>query len=538
MNVGYNKNHQKYCRYISIFVLFLAYFSVVSPAVAQESLGERVAALSDGSIDLDEFSSWLIEGVQTGRVPVASIDPSAFSSIYGFESIFGRNLDAAAFEFLTNGDRESALQIEALANQVLEPQSRERQNISRFIQLKKNFDNVLEAEDLGKFDSFIASVVNPKEVKLLDSTIGSPIQELITRLQESGRSAYALSWLSRVPNYAQTADWTVGVFNSVQGMAGVLDSTSERSGDWPFDDERTFAMVQEARALNTDLNTPLGKIYSQKVRDSLVRNDIKKARLYYERVLGVRDDPHEENTLLRKEIVELADPKIGRDFVLGRIQEMKSNDEIDLSRKILFFRKGYSGGRGKQLTLIFLVLLLGFYASYLFVKKLLGEFLPKPSFEMEDYEEEDCPDEDRQEENPISEEVRVELEESGRGDSIKPSVASRLTATSGGFSKGAKFERDREEIRESLKAKFTGAAGYKEELTAEDEYSKLLAVFDLDDSCVFQDIKDRYRTLLKEYHPDTTEHDPEEAAAKLSEIKASYKRIETIQKSWFGGKKN
>jgi len=74
--------------------------------------------------------------------------------------------------------------------------------------------------------------------------------------------------------------------------------------------------------------------------------------------------------------------------------------------------------------------------------------------------------------------------------------------------------------------------------TAEDEYSRLLALFDLNDSASENQIKQAYRTKMKELHPDSSPlEEVEDNSEKFRELKHAYDRIFQIRGSWFRGRK-
>ncbi len=83
--------------------------------------------------------------------------------------------------------------------------------------------------------------------------------------------------------------------------------------------------------------------------------------------------------------------------------------------------------------------------------------------------------------------------------------------------------------------------GYHQLSEHDDEYSKLLKIFGLNDSATEADIKRAYRQMVKNYHPDTAVRTREEvedirAAEQFRELRQVYERILEIRRSWFGGR--
>ena len=79
--------------------------------------------------------------------------------------------------------------------------------------------------------------------------------------------------------------------------------------------------------------------------------------------------------------------------------------------------------------------------------------------------------------------------------------------------------------------------GYERNSKVEDEYSRLLALLDLDDEASDEEIKARYRQLVKELHPDSsageTPEEKEAKAKKFVELKKGYERLMERRRSGF-----
>lgn len=76
--------------------------------------------------------------------------------------------------------------------------------------------------------------------------------------------------------------------------------------------------------------------------------------------------------------------------------------------------------------------------------------------------------------------------------------------------------------------------GYLKGPSQPDEYSRLLALFDLDDSASVEEIKAAYRKVMREHHPDTAREQTPEEVAKFIELKHTHERILEIKKGAFG----
>ena len=76
--------------------------------------------------------------------------------------------------------------------------------------------------------------------------------------------------------------------------------------------------------------------------------------------------------------------------------------------------------------------------------------------------------------------------------------------------------------------------GYLNITEQDDDYTRLLSVFGLDESASEAQIKKAYRNKMKELHPDRAAAGAEADEEKLQELKEIYDRIMEMRSSWFG----
>jgi hypothetical protein len=77
--------------------------------------------------------------------------------------------------------------------------------------------------------------------------------------------------------------------------------------------------------------------------------------------------------------------------------------------------------------------------------------------------------------------------------------------------------------------------GYNQGPSTPDEYSRLLAIFELDDTATEAQLKAAYRQAVKDCHPDTAGDADPEKVARFRDLKLFYDRIMEIRSSLFGG---
>lgn len=504
-------------RNFALFLIFLIFQSIfcLSFVFANSDLDEKISEVDQGIMTVANFSDYLIDGVDLDEISVAEINSRKFNGFYNFANIFGKKIKNKVFNLLKNFEFESAAKMDKLSSKLLESYNKDRKTVTRLVGLSARTKEVLSLKDIKELDSYRATLVDPLEIDLFKSLSSKEITPIYQGYLKDQNNALALRWFGRMPEEFRPNGWQESMTKSVSAISKAI--SSERSAarvikNWPFDDSGVQSVLDRLSTDETVKNS-LGDIYSWQVREQLKANQVSKARHYYEKVLTVRKDPNPENKKLRSDIVGLSTSPESLDFALGRIEEMKSFGEEDMSTKMFLMKQGKGGGLA---WLIYIpILLIGVPLIAFLIFKIISS---------------------RQKASNISYSEQAAASSPVATPSSKPSVNSRMSATSGGINRLTREEMKQQQAAAAASNK-KKEKGYTTTSSRSDEYSTLLAEFGLDDSAGPAEIKKAYRNKIKEYHPDVTELEEDEANQKLNEIKQTYNRLQKFQGSLFGVKK-
>ena len=512
----------------SVFVVLL--FS--QPAFADlESLKQQISDTKAGSLTSPELADYLVDVVFISEVAIEDVEARQFLGLAGFDQVLGARIYSRSTELFleTFSITEDLTRLKTLAEKVLPEDGDEARKITR---LFKQVERALSIVNESKFtasDKFFESIIIEDERSYISLFL-------------------AKAWGNRAKEYTEKGETLNALKSYARGSQGVKPKLYL---------EAVKPLLQKVKDANLDFNDPelvkffflLGKAdkttakevtdyFSVLTLKALDAGNIEKAQSFYEKVLTLRPDPSPLNKELRKGIASKARNYETRLFALGRIEEMKSQGELNFGTKFFLFKHGmYWSGLKKwgfiSICLIFIGALTLFVTSKIFDAKALAA------------------EAKRKAEKRADKQAAKEAKESAKA----AKSSKRADSTSMNFPKGAsvaaKAALEQARMREEAKAAFakpesSGSkfsffgkkkeAGYNKPASGTDEYGKLLAVFDLTDEATEAEIKKAFRNKLKEYHPDITELEQEEAKHKTDELKLIYDRVREIRSSWFGRK--
>ncbi len=490
-------------------------------------LKNKIEEVHQGIGSVDSFSDYLIDSVEIEELEVSELDSRQFASLRNFDSIIGEKLSKRVFDLLLSRNSQSVALMEALAGQVLEPQDTNLRTINRYNYLFEKTSALLGTKKLKEFDRFSESITKSNETSLLNKLAATQIANIVQDNMAGNDFNMALKWFARIPSAGRKVGWENQVLEILNGL---MKNSDDISHSWPFDDDSTKDLLLEIE--NTEASKkvaePLAKLFSWRVKDSVKSGNIKQARDYYERVLTIRPDPNPENLSLRKAIVKHANGLEGENFALGRVEEINSNNELDLKTKLFLFGKGYYGAEIRKLLLVFAVGISAILGSIYLWSKFQDDLDRREEKAELDAGNSPEPKKEKRKKSKSEPSDSSGMSLGQRQAFSQPSSSNRNSALSGGLGGGSVS-------REApLEKEYT--VGYSQQSSGEDEYSTLVAVFGLTDEASESELKNAYRKMLKVYHPDTSDLGPEEAKRKLDELKQVYNRIQEIRGSWFGGR--
>ena len=116
----------------------------------------------------------------------------------------------------------------------------------------------------------------------------------------------------------------------------------KKDADWALESEKVFALILEISASKAQISELVAKMLDARIIRMLEANRVGDAESAYILVLKVRPSPHDANDKLRVSMLSHADTKEARDFALGRLAELHSqNGKLDFRSRAVLFWEGY-----------------------------------------------------------------------------------------------------------------------------------------------------------------------------------------------------
>lgn len=274
---------------------------------------------------------------------------------------------------------------------------------------------------------------------------------------------------------------------------------------WTLDDGRVNSVVTRIAGKYPEARAIVISLYEQRLLSLISNNDSTKIDLYYSIILRFRPDPNQGNNKLREQIVIQARGVNTKLFALGRLEEIKAQKKYNFLFKVKLYFAGFYG-RGvlyvPLLLIIVIILILG------------SKFL-------------------------LSRQKTTNIKKNAPRKSVEKALAG-----GGSYhnleiprSKPAAKKPERPERQERVVKEEVFDRGYERTNQKDDEYTRLLAFFELTDQATEQEIKKAYRDRIKSLHPDKMLGSADANPEKFAEVKETYNRIMEIRSSWFGGRK-
>jgi hypothetical protein len=246
------------------------------------------------------------------------------------------------------------------------------------------------------------------------------------------------------------------------------------------DSEYTPEESELFQTLSTsDTGQQIAEKLSVKVLEKVLDGNAEQATRFYGKLLEVRPDPSFENDELRKQVVHYGKSPEIKGFVEARFQELSlKNEGIFESLRLQYLRSP---------TTVIGVVAICILVSVLVLLILL-----------------------RLEKQRIKRKTALENKPKPK----EPNVENRKDRNSPGY--------------------FVNRNSSSKSADQDDEYSKLLGLFELTDKASEADIKHAYRKKMKELHPDRSQDRTPEQIEKFNDLQNAYERIIEVRKSWFG----
>lgn len=486
-------------------------------AAAPSEIDAEYTAIRDratrGDISLDELATQLIALVESTKQVPAGV-PSLREQLPGFEQLLAPVLVDTIARRLSDQPPADLEILRELARKALSAGSEELALVDRLFTLAVEAESAATSGNKEALVALGERVQSPAEKTVLSKRLASLSQESEEEILKAEDPFAALKKLSQL----------AGVFRSAQSAATleklivrILERVKSGELDfekWTLDDPTVRTVLTDAVVRNPSLKQPLVELYEARLMDSLRSQKTENLTSYYGTILALRPDPNPENDRLRLNIAVYARSEDAKHFALGRLEELKERGALTLRNKLWLVARGYYGWTQPILFLVLWLLIIGLAVVFIVRPKFLFGWI-----------------EVRRKEIEAQERREREAEEYYRQ---KRSAAAQLNVS----------QRKLWVQPDQFDERRYDTPGYARGLSSEDEYSKLLKFFGLDDEASEDDIKRAYRDMVKQHHPDNLRKldgiSPEQVeAAELHfiKIKETYDRILEMRGSWFGSRK-
>lgn len=435
----------------------------------------------------------------------------------GFEQLVAEATSRALSAEGVAEDTSALTNLDSFIAETFSDSSEQRQLLKQFAEIVRTAHELAQSGDRAGLEALEAAAVTSSQKAVVKRYLMQSPPAPAEEVAESTEEASATPESTKSP-YEQLREIARGEggtpkerlvrFGKVLTL--VSDGLAEgvlKSEEWPFDDAAVRKAIHALVGTNITMQQRLVELYEDHIMYLVRQDDGEKLRTFYFSVLELRPDPNELNNKLRLRIAFRATGDNARHFAIGRLDELKQARGISLLDRFRLVLKGYYG-TAQPIVVLTMVCLFAFAA---FLKLFRWSGAVKDTHEKykraKAFEEENL----KQTEEFVREKQRAS----------RPLLG----------------EQNRKRYREPQEEKFDDkrGPGYFRPVDSEDEYSRLLAFFELEDDATEGDIKAAYREMVKIHHPDRNpEGEKEEIEKFFQEIKEKYDRIMEMRGSWFG----
>ncbi|MCB0323317.1 MAG: J domain-containing protein [Bdellovibrionales bacterium] len=454
-------------------------------AVAQpnESIRARLQQATLGELSLDEFAQGLIRSVE--QSPAALDEAQSLKiDIPGFDEVLGELLLERVERALITQASERVAPLETLARHALAPASRFRQAIERRFSLARKLEGLGDIGDTGVLTRIRQELANAAEQQIFAGRVQALVLEAARAKQSANEPDRALAVLAAGAKGAdgvvleQTAAEIVTRWAEQPGIGGRI-----ASAEWALDEGKVQDFIQHLLIVRPELEPPFITIFSERAVQLAEAGKGMSAEDALLWVVTRRPDPNAQNDELRLRILRSATHPDSRPFVGSLVQSLQERGALSVRDKFRLTMSGYFGaGKRYFLFLVFFCLFAGVVAVLL-----------RPALIL-----------------------RLIRQRAAKGSRRPPKARAKSRAERRAEKRGS---------------------GYLHQTEAEDEYSRLLAVFGLRDGATEAQIKKAYREAVKKAHPDAAAGGAPVDEEVFQELKKVHDRIMEIRGSWFGSRR-
>ena len=483
-------------------------------ATAEYLVSDEVAKLKRGELTLDDFTVSTLEKLETTPELLKSIG-GVISELPGIERIAAPLLRKKANQKIATLQGESLEGFRSVVEIYLQNDKVALNELVSSLDLALTLEGLLKDSKPEEVVARVNGVTNSDlKQALVEHLLLSFNSQVDSALEESDLNR-VLDWFAKFAQLSKTEKLVSAATVPLKRLLEKSKTGGLTFVGFTLDSPEQIAFLRRVVKSNNGLKEPLAELFEQRLRFLIDQDIADRLSDCYAILLEFRPDPDARNEKLKVWTVLNGDGGLARDFATGRLQELKYSGALSPITRFRILMKGYYG---RALPYVFIgAVVVALLTAVLIVIRPM--FVDSVADVMAKAEIERANAAARREKTGVS------------GATTAKPTNPRSMVGEESIQRGG--------IGALLGGKQSYVPGYLKGPVEEDEYSKLLARFGLDDSASEADIKKAYREQMKSLHPDTQQEKPPGGGdgVDFMESKEVYDRIMQIRSSWFGARK-
>lgn len=471
---------------LEVFLLLLLLCVSAAPVLAEDDspIAKLIQKTKDEKITHEELANALVVQAEIDQAAIQNPD-TLILRFSGFAELIGEKMEKRVAVLIKEDKAVGAKQLELLALRMLGDSSKYTKSIVNLNRLNDQFERLVSRGTPDTVLAFRASLSSDIERELFLGRVDGFLLRIVQRHTDNDPPMTAIRNLSLLGDAARAAGSDDFVAKAMNTLAQQASQGAFNWQDWALGDPKVEKFVFAVAEKKPEVKESFIILHEVRAKTFVRAESYDDATKSFEWLLVQRPDPSPANNSLRRELASLVSSGIhGKTFATARIEELAELDDLGKIEEIYYYFKGYYGEGVLLATfLITIAVIVAIFGAIVF----LGKYFPGMST--------------------------------------------------------AKLSKNVESYRQKrLEKKYAKrGVGYMKAVDVDDEYSRLLAEFGLDDSASESDIKKAYRRLVKEHHPDAhgaagvVTDEEGNIDRSFEELKKNYQRLLMMKASYFGG---
>jgi len=467
------------------------------------NLDEKLDATKRKEISITDFVSFLESEAETGELSRPFIEKS-FAELPDLGTSLAETLDGKVETFLASHSAHDGSAFRNLVDALLQREPSGALKSKHLFEVAEKADQLLAAGKDGELSSLLDTSTGAAEKAVVSSRlakVGSGVEKEINAISDPFEAIKKLALSQKlIPGTTVgAAAERILVAMDKAGKSGTLDFEK-----WPLTNADVLTLLRFVVQTRPSLKLLIADLCEDHIRDLIKNNKAKGLDETYSLLLETRPDPNKRNDELRLRIVLDAGNEEVRGFALGRLEELRYSGAINILDKLRIMLKGYYG-RGAAVFFVSSVVIILVCAILMFIRPVFVAGVTEAL---------------------MSAEKRTADAASRRSKRENSNVNVRDTATHRKTVKLTRPSLTREKY----------VPGYMRAPIEDDEYTRILKYFGLEDGATESQIKKAYRDKVKSLHPDAKPGEVHTEDQAFIELKEVYDRLLQIRSSMFGSK--